>query len=413
MNIGIGIVKEHVDDETRVAATPKSVAKLIKFGFDVSIERGAGVSASFSDEEYEASGATLVDDPKGIWNSADIIVKIHPPGPKKDGSNELDWARPEQVIVALFSPATNPELLETLKEKNVTAFSMDAIPRITRAQRMDVLSSMANIAGYRAVIEATNAYGSFFTGQTTAAGSVKPAKVLIIGAGVAGLAALGAAKGLGAIVRAFDTREAVKEQVESLGGEFLTVSIEESGEGKGGYAKVMSKEFIEAEMALFREQAKEVDIVITTALIPGKKAPILWTKDMVESMKSGSVVVDLAAKNGGNCELTELNKTVQKHGVTIVGHDSLPSRMPKVASELYGTNIVHFLDELGKSENFKIDHDNQITRGALVTQTGEVLWPPPKVEAPKAPVKKPPPKKEEAKPSHNKALEKPLSLIHI
>ena len=407
----IGVVKEIHKNETRVAATPQTITKLKTFGFDVSVEAGLGLKANFADEDYKQNGAEILQSAKDVWQISDIVLKIHPPGTTLDGKKELDLCQSGQIIIAMFSPATNQELLAQLAAKNITALSMDTIPRITRAQRMDVLSSMANIAGYRAVIEASNAYGSFFTGQTTAAGSVPPAKVLIIGAGVAGLAALGAAKGLGAIVRAFDTRATVKEQVESLGGEFLTVDITESGEGKGGYAKVMSKEFIDAEMKLFRQQAKEVDIVITTALVPGKKAPMLWTEDMVESMKAGSVVIDLAAKNGGNCELTELNQSIVKHGVTIVGFDALPRQMPTVASQLYGTNITHFLDELGKNDHFRIDHNNAITRGALLTQDGNILWPPPVADTP-SPLKKPSLKKSPPQSTHHKSQDQKPSRAH-
>jgi NAD(P) transhydrogenase subunit alpha len=294
---------------------------------------------------------------------------------------------------------------------------MDQVPRISRAQKMDALSSMANIAGYRAVIEAANRFGSFFTGQITAAGKVHPAKVLIIGAGVAGLAALGAARGLGAIVRAFDVRAAVEDQVKSLGGEFLTVTIKEAGEGQGGYAKEMSKEFLDAEYALFRAQAKEVDIVITTALIPGRPAPKLWFADMVELMKPGSVIVDLAAEKGGNCELTKPGEVYEHNGVTIVGYTDLACRMPRVASELYGTNLLHFLDEMGGAAKHTVDHENDAVRPALVLEGGETRYPPPKKEAP-APAPKPAPAPEtkgakEAKaPAHAPAHVSPPGRSH-
>jgi NAD(P) transhydrogenase subunit alpha len=288
------------------------------------------------------------------------------------------------TLISYLYPAQNAKLLEKLATRKINALAMDAVPRISRAQKMDALSSMANIAGYRAVIEAANRFGSFFTGQITAAGKVAPAKVLIIGAGVAGLAALGAAKGLGAIVRAFDVRAAVEDQVKSLGGEFLTVSIKESGEGQGCYAKEMSKEFIDAEMALFRAQAKEVNIVITTALIPGRPAPKLWPADMVEAMKPGSVVVDMASEQGGNCELTKPGEVIEHDGVTIICYTDLACRMPSVASELYGTNLWHFLQEMGSAAGFKIDHDNDAVRPALILEGGELRWPPPKPkEAPK------------------------------
>ena len=342
----LGIVSEVVPGETRVAATPDAVRGYVDGGFEVWIERGAGLRATFGDDAYTEAGAHLADAAE-IWRSADVVLKVRPPASHPKLGDEVTLARPGQVLISLLHPADGAELTARLAERRVTAFALDCIPRISRAQRMDVLSSMANIAGYRAVIEASQSFGSFFTGQHTAAGSVPPAKVLIIGAGVAGLAALAAARSLGAIVRAFDTRAAVKEQVESLGGEFLTIDIEEAGEGGGGYAKAMSKEFIAAEMALFAEQAREVDIVITTALIPGKKAPLLWTEAMVKSMRKGSVVVDLAARNGGNCECTVLDEARTVGGTTVIGYDALPTRMPRVASELFARNVGHFVDELG------------------------------------------------------------------
>ncbi len=374
----IGIVKEIFEGECRVAGTPKSIARLTKQGFSIIVESGAGEAASFTDQAYKDAGAEVLATAKEVWDQSDILTKVRP----CDSDTEVDLAHEGQVVISLVSPAQNKELIEKMATKKVSLLALDCVPRITRAQSMDVLSSMANIAGYRAVIEAATVFGSFFTGQTTAAGSVPPAKVLIIGAGVAGLAALGAARGLGAIVRAFDTRAAVREQVESLGGEFLEVEYEESGEGGGGYAKLMSKEFIEAEMALFLEQAKEVDIVITTALIPGRKAPILWTEDHVKAMKPGSVVVDMAAETGGNCESTKHGEIVKAHGVTIIGYSDLPSRMAHVASDLFGTNISHLTKELGKAENFELDHDNEVTRGALILDKGEMMWPPPKKEVP-------------------------------
>ncbi len=381
----IGIVKEIYPGECRVAGTPKSVAKLIKQGFTVTVQSGAGLSASITDAAYEKAGAAIEPSAEAVWAGADIITKV-----RLCQAEEVALTHEEQIIISLVAPAQNQERVKELAARKVTLISLDCIPRITRAQSMDVLSSMANIAGYRAVVEAANLYGSFFTGQTTAAGSVPPAKVLIIGAGVAGLAALGAARSLGAIVRAFDTRAEVREQVESLGGEFLEVDFEEAGEGAGGYAKVMSKEFIEAEMALFLEQAKEVDIVITTALIPGKKAPILWTEDHLRAMKPGSVVVDMAAEMGGNCAHTEHGKVVDFGGVHIVGYSDLPSRMAQVSSQLFGTNITHLSKELGQAADFKLDHDNDITRAALVLEKGEMLWPPPAPPPAPAPVAKAP-----------------------
>ncbi len=384
----LGIVTEIRPDERRVAASPQVVARWVKGGWDVVIERGAGERASYLDPQYEAAGAALVDR-QTAWHS-DVVVKLRPPTCEADGTCEADQMREGATLVSYILPAENVELVAKLAARKLTVLAMDQVPRISRAQKMDALSSMANIAGYRSVIEAANRFGSFFTGQFTAAGKVPPAKVLIIGAGVAGLAALGAAKGLGAIVRAFDVRPSVEDQVKSLGGEFLTVTIKESGEGQGGYAKEMSKEFIDAEFALFRAQAKEVDIVITTALIPGKPAPKLWLRDMVELMKPGSVVVDLAAEKGGNCEVTQPGEVIVHHGVTIVGYTDLASRMAHVASDLYGTNLLHFLDEMGGAAGFKVDLQNDAVRPALVLEHGESRWPAPAMKKPE-PAAKPAP----------------------
>lgn len=287
-----------------------------------------------------------------------------------------------RTLISFIWPAQNQELLAKLSDRQATVLAMDAVPRISRAQKMDALSSMANIAGYRAVVEAANHFGRFFTGQITAAGKVPPAKVMVIGAGVAGLAAIGTAKGLGAIVRAFDTRLEVKEQVESMGAEFLELDFKEDGSGAGGYAKVMSKEFIEAEMALFAEQAKEVDIIITTALIPGKPAPRLITEEMVASMKDGSVIIDMAAEQGGNCEVTKPNEVYRYKGVTIVGLTDLPSRMASQSSQLYGTNIWHLLKDMGGADDYKVNFDDEVVRGALVLHEGKITWPPPKINPP-------------------------------
>jgi NAD(P) transhydrogenase subunit alpha len=376
----LGIVKETWPGERRVAASPQVVAKWVKGGWLVELERGAGELASYPDSQYETAGATIVDR-TAAWQS-DIVLKLRPPT-----TVEVAQLREAATLISYIQPAQNAELVDALAARKVNVLAMDQVPRISRAQKMDALSSMANISGYRAVIEAAARFGSFFTGQFTAAGKVPPAKVLIIGAGVAGLAALGAAKGLGAIVRAFDVRPAVEEQVKSLGGEFLTVSIKESGEGQGGYAKEMSKEFLDAEYALFRAQAKEVDIVITTALIPGRPAPKLWFTDMVELMKPGSVVVDMAAEQGGNCEVTKPGEAIDHKGVIVIGYTDLASRMAHVASDLYGTNLLHFLDEMGGAKGWKIDPDNDAVRPALILEGGEKRWPPPpakvEVHAPK------------------------------
>lgn len=374
----LGIVKEIRAGENRVAVAPNTVSKLVSKGFEVLVQSGAGASANFPDEQYIEAGATILADASDVWSSSDILAKLHPPEEHPEHGHEADLLPSGATLISFLYPAQNEELVERLRERETTTLAMDCVPRITRAQKADALSSMANIAGYRAVVEAANEFGSFFTGQFTAAGRVPPAKILVIGAGVAGLAALAAGRGLGAIVRAFDTREAAKEQVESLGGEFLVLDFEESGEGGGGYAKVMSKEFIEAEMALFAKQAPEIDIVITTALIPGRKAPILWTADHVKAMKPGSVVVDLAARQGGNCELTEPGERTIVHDVTILGYNDLANNMASVASELYGTNIWHMLMEMGGVEGFSVDMENDMVRPALVTHKGEITWPPPK-----------------------------------
>jgi NAD(P) transhydrogenase subunit alpha len=371
----VGIVKEIRPDERRVAASPAVVARLIKSGWTVRVERGAGAGASFPDADYEAAGAVLATTAEA-WDS-DVVAKVRPPELRLDGGCEACRMRAGSTLISFIFPAQNEALVEHLGRHEINVVAVDCIPRISRAQKVDALSSMANIAGYRAVVEAANRFGSFFTGQFTAAGKVPPAKVLVIGAGVAGLAAIAAAKGLGAIVRAFDVRPEVADQIKSLGGEFLTVDVQESGAGAGGYAKQMSKEFIDAEMALFRAQAKDVNIVITTALIPGKPAPKLWLADMVEKMKPGSVVVDLAAENGGNCELTRPGQEVVVNGVTIIGYTDMASRMANVASDLYGTNVWHLLDEMGGAAGHRIDHDNDIVRGALVLERGKKMWPPP------------------------------------
>ena len=373
----IGVPKEIYAGERRVAATPDTAKKLQKLGFEVLIESGAGANADFPDEAFEKADCRIVPDAKTLWERADIILKVRQPS-----ENEVGYLSKNKTLISFIYPAQNKELLENLSKTGANVLAMDAIPRISRAQKMDALSSMANIAGYRAVIEAANNFGRFFTGQITAAGKVPPAKILIIGAGVAGLAAIGAARSLGAIVRAFDTRPVVKEQVESMGADFLELDFEEDGEGGGGYAKTMSKEFIEKEMQLFADQAADVDIIITTALIPGKRAPTLITEQMVSSMKKGSVVVDLAAEQGGNCEVTKPNETYQYKGVSIVGLTDLPSRMANQSSQLYGTNLWHLLSDMGGSDNFKINLEDEVVRGALVTQNGNVTWELPKPAAP-------------------------------
>ncbi len=367
----VGIPTEIHPGERRVAATPDSVRRLTAQGFTVRVQAGAGQAASFPDDAYREAGAEVAEGPAAVWGECDLVLKVRPPA-----DHEADGLREGASLVSFLWPAQNNALVERLAARRATVLAMDAVPRITRAQKMDALSSMANIAGYRAIVEAAAEFGSFFTGQITAAGKVPPAKVLIIGAGVAGLAAIAAAKGLGAVVRAFDTRPAVKDQVRSLGAEFLELDFHESGEGGGGYAKEMSPEFIAAEHKLFLQQAREVDIVVTTALIPGKKAPLLWTKDMVEAMRPGSVVVDLAAEQGGNCELTVKGERVEHRGVKILGYPDLTCRLPTVASQLYATNVVNLLDEL-KGAQWNVNLKDEVIRGALVLHEGRLMWPPP------------------------------------
>jgi len=374
----VGIVREVGLGERRVAATPETTKRLIKLGFDVVVEAGAGELASFQDSDYEASGATLSASNTEVWSTADIILKVRPPGPTSDGPHEGDLLREGATLISFIWPSKNPELIARLSQRKATVLAMDQIPRISRAQKMDALSSMANIAGYRSVIEAASFFGRFFTGQMTAAGKVPPAKVLVIGAGVAGLAAIGAARSLGAVVRAFDTRPGVREQIESLGAEFLEVQFDEDGAGEGGYGKEMSPAFIAAEMALFAEQARDVDIIITTALIPGRPAPVLITPEMVESMHKGSVIVDLAAENGGNCALTQPEKVITHRGVTVIGFVDLPSRLAPTASQLYGANLCHMLADMGGGKAWHIDLEDEVVRGALIMQDGEVCWPPPR-----------------------------------
>jgi NAD(P) transhydrogenase subunit alpha len=384
----IGVPTEVHLGERRVAATPETTRRLIKLGFEVAVQAGAGAGAAFPDAEYEAVGATIVADPRALWTQAELVLKVQPPEHDTAlDAHEAELLPEGATLVCFLWPGKNQALIERLAARKATALAMDQVPRITRAQKMDALSSMANIAGYRAVIEAASFYGRFFTGQMTAAGTVPPAKVLVIGAGVAGLAAIGAARGLGAIVRAFDTRAEVREQVQSMGAEFLGIDLPatEDGRGAGGYAREMSKEFIAAEMALFAAQAREVDIILTTALIPGRPAPVLITTDMVNSMRPGSVIVDLAAENGGNCQLTRPGEVITHRGVTIIGYVDLPSRLAPTASQLYGTNLVHLLADMGGGKSFHVDLDDAVVRGALVLHRGELTWPPPRVEPPPQP----------------------------
>jgi NAD(P) transhydrogenase subunit alpha len=374
----IGTPREVVDGESRVGMTPSVAKHLQKLGYECAIETGAGQAAGFADADYEAAGVEIIPTAAALWKSADIIAKVRQPN-----VTETKRLNKNKTLISFFNPAGNEEGMEIAKSKGANVIAMEMVPRISRAQKMDALSSMANIAGYRAVIEAGNNFGRFFTGQITAAGKVPPAKVLVIGAGVAGLAAIGTSTSLGAITLAFDVRPEVAEQVESMGAEFVYLDFEEEqqdGAATGGYAAVSSPEFREAQLAKFRELAPEVDIVITTALIPNREAPELWTEDMVASMKTGSVIVDLAAEKGGNCKLTVADeKIVTENGVTIIGYTDFPSRMANQSSELYASNIRHMMTDLTPEKDGQVVHDmeDDVIRGATVTYQGEITFPPP------------------------------------
>lgn len=371
----IGVPKEIHPGERRVACVPRAAVRLIKLGFDVLVESGAGAAAAFTDQAYQEAGATIVPDAATIWTKADLVLKVRAPE-----SDEVERIREGVGLISFIWPGQNKDLVAQLARRKATVLAMDAVPRISRAQKLDALSAMANVAGYRAVIEASSYYGRFLGGQITAAGRIRPATVLVIGAGVAGLAAIGTAKSLGAIVKAFDTREAVREQVESLGAQFITFQMEEKGEGEGGYAKQMSDAFLAGEQEFLAGHAKDADIVITTALIPGKPAPQLVTSGAVVAMKTGSVIVDLAAEQGGNCALTERDRVVERYGVTIIGATDLASRLSRQASELYANNIVNLLEDMVQGGRFEIDLTDEVQRGMLVLKSGELLWPPPKPE---------------------------------
>ena len=402
----IGVPHESLPGETRVAATPATVRQLVGLGYAVFVESDAGASASFDDAAYQAAGGDVVDGE--VWN-ADVILKVNAPS-----EAEVARLRAGQLLVALLAPALNPELVQALAARGVTALAMDAVPRISRAQSLDVLSSMANIGGYRAVIEAAHEFGSFFTGQVTAAGKVPPAKVLVVGAGVAGLAAIGTANALGAVVRAFDARPEVAEQVESMGAEFLRIDVQDQGVSADGYARETSADFDRKAAELYAEQAADVDIIITTALIPGRPAPRLIDEGMVATMKPGSVVVDMAASNGGNVAGTVAGqKVVTANGVTILGYTDLPGRLPTQSSQLYGTNLVNLIKLLtpGKDGEVVLDMDDVVQRGMTVVRDGEVLWPPPPVQVSAAPVAAParevveaPPPKQRMTPQRRLAL---------
>jgi len=381
----IGVPREIHAGEQRVATTPDVASQLIKLGFSVAVEKDAGAAAKFSNSAYEEAGCEVLASAEAVWEQSDIIFKVRAPEGGEEGK-----LRADQTLISFLAPGQNPELLKQLTESGGTALSMDSVPRISRAQKMDALSLMANIAGYRAIVEAAQHFGRFFTGQITAAGKIPPAKVLVIGAGVAGLSAIGAAKSMGAIVRSFDTRPEVKEQVESMDAEFLMLDFDdEDGTGEGGYAKLMSDEFIAAEMALFAEQAKEVDIIVTTALIPGRPAPLLIKAEHVALMKDGGVIVDLAAETGGNCELTEPGEVVVKDGVTIIGYTDLPSRLASQSSQLYATNLRHLITDMTpeKDGNIVVDFEDEVVRGATVCKDGETTYPPPAPKLSAAPPK--------------------------
>ncbi|WP_412504803.1 Re/Si-specific NAD(P)(+) transhydrogenase subunit alpha [Roseovarius sp. SYSU LYC5161] len=402
----IGTPKEVMEGEARVAMTPDSARQLQKLGYDCAIETGAGKAAGFADAAYEEAGVEVIKTAAQLYKAADIVAKVRPPT-----ETEAKRLRKDQLLVSFFWPAENEDQMQMLAEKGTSVIAMDMVPRISRAQKMDALSSMANIAGYRAVIEAGNNFGRFFTGQVTAAGKVPPAKVLVVGAGVAGLAAIGTSTSLGAITYAFDVRPEVAEQVESMGAEFVYLDFDEEqqdGSGTGGYAAPSSPEFREAQLAKFRELAPEVDIVITTALIPNREAPELWTEDMVKSMKRGSVIVDLAAEKGGNCKLTVMDdKIVTDNGVTIIGYTDFPSRMATQSSSLYATNIRHLMTDLTPEKDGQVVHDmeDDVIRGCTVAHADEVTFPPPppKVQAIAAAPKKEPEK--ELTPEEKRAQE--------
>jgi len=387
MSLRIGVPRETFPGEKRVATVPDVVEKLVKLGFRVAVESGAGDAANFADDTYRAAGAEVVPIAAELWGSSDLVFKVRPPSPE-----EVGLLREGGTLVGFIWPAQNPDLMQALAAKKATVLAIDALPRqLSRAQKMDALTSMAGVSGYRAVVEAANAFGRFFNGQITAAGKIPPAKVFIAGAGVAGLAAIGTAANLGAIVRANDTRAEVADQVVSLGGEFVKVDYEEEGSGGGGYAKVMSEGFQKAQREMYAKQARESDIIITTALIPGKPAPKLITAEMVQTMKPGSVIVDMAAEQGGNCELTVPGEAVVRHGVTIIGYTDLASRLARQSSTLYSTNLLRLTEELCKTKDgvVNVDMDDDAIRGLTVIKDGTVTWPAPPIKLPPPPPPKP------------------------
>jgi proton-translocating NAD(P)+ transhydrogenase subunit alpha len=404
----IGVPKESAAGEKRVATVPEVVEKLVKLGFTVAVESGAGDAANFADDTYRAAGAEVVGTAAELWATSDIVFKVRPPS-----ATEVGLLREGGTLIGFIWPAQNPELMQQLAARKATVLAIDSLPRqLSRAQKMDALTSMAGISGYRAVIEAANAFGRFFNGQITAAGKIPPAKVFVAGAGVAGLAAIGTAANLGAIVRANDTRAEVADQVVSLGGEFVKVDYEEEGSGGGGYAKVMSEGFQQAQRAMYAQQAKDADIIITTALIPGKPAPKLITAEMVMSMKPGSVIVDMAGEQGGNCELTVPGEAVVRHGVTIIGYTDLVSRLAKQSSTLYSNNLLRLTEELCKTKDGVIDvnMEDDAIRGLTVVKEGSITWPPPPLKLPAPPPAKPAAAAAAAPKGHGHGAGAPMSV---
>jgi H+-translocating NAD(P) transhydrogenase subunit alpha len=382
----IGVPREIRQGERRVAATPDTVKRLIKLGFEVTVEAGAGTAAALTDQQYTDAGASLAEGPDSIWAASRIVLKVNPPTAQADGGHEVDRLLEGQLLACMFMPAQNQDVLARAAARGASIVAMDQVPRISRAQKMDVLSSMANIAGYRAVLEAAWHYGGFFGGQMTAAGRTRPAQVLVIGAGVAGLAAIAAARGLGAEVRAFDVRLAAADQCQSLGATFLELDLPVAeGEGAGGYAKVVSDEFLASEHRLFAAQAPDVDIIVTTALIPGRTAPVLITDAMIRTMGPGTVIVDLAAEQGGNCEGTVAGEAVDVHGVTILGYTDMTSRLATHASQFFANNLVNMLSHMGGAEDWAVDFDDEVVRKSTVCHEGQVTWPPPPDPKPVAP----------------------------
>jgi H+-translocating NAD(P) transhydrogenase subunit alpha len=368
--VKIAVLKETKEKEKRVSLTPEVVKALTAAGFKVSVEAGAGLNSYFTDQDYTTAGATIVNDKKTLYSDNDIIVKVNAPS-----ADEIAMMKPSSILISMMFAGTNPALIDALSKQGVSAFSLDAIPRISRAQKMDVLSSQANLAGYKSVILASNALGKIFPMLMTAAGTIKPAKVVIMGAGVAGLQAIATAKRLGAIVEVSDIRPETKEQVQSLGGKFIEVKGDESIKIEGGYVKGVSEEFLKKQQELIAKHIKEADIVITTALIPGKKAPVLVTEDMVKSMRMGSVIVDMAVEQGGNVVGSEVNSTVVKHGITIIGESNMPSLLPLNASELFARNVQAFLTHLASKDGMKWEMEEEITKGSLIVHNGKAVHP--------------------------------------